>query len=442
MQTELSLNNVPELSVSELAFSIKRTLEDTYGRVRLRGELGRLTFHSSGHLYGNIKDDKATIDIVCWRGNLSKLSIRPEEGLEVICTGKMSSYPARSNYQFQIESMELAGEGALLKMLEQRKKKLAAEGLFDPTQKKPIPFLPKKIGVITSPTGAVIKDILHRIRDRFPAHVQLYPVRVQGETAANEVVSALEAFERMSDKPDTLILARGGGSLEDLMPFNEEDVVRAVANCTIPTITAIGHETDTTLVDHASDLRAPTPTGAAEMAVPVRANLMAQVLEDEQRLVSSMQRSFDLFRQKLQSARLQEPKSILEIKIQGLDHVVLKLQGSFEKYISGKKEKMVGLGSSLRHPRQILEEKSRILTLYKDQLERVQPRLLTERKQGLESLGRMLESLSFKSVLARGYVVVKDIETNKPVSDSTQTAHGQKLMLQFRDEKDIKVTVE
>ena len=444
MQSELSLNNVPEFSVSELAFSLKRTIEDTYSRVRLRGELGRLTFHSSGHLYGNIKDDKSVIDIVCWRGNMSKLSIRPEEGLEVICTGKMSSFPARSNYQFQIESMELAGEGALLKMLEQRKKKLAGEGLFSEDRKKQIPFLPQKIGVITSPTGAVIRDILHRIRDRFPVHVQLYPVRVQGETAAQEVLEALQAFERMEgkDKPDTLILARGGGSLEDLMPFNEEAVVRAVAACSIPIITAIGHETDTTLVDYASDLRAPTPTGAAEMAVPVRANLYAQVMDDAQRLVGSMQRRVEQAGQRLSAARLKDPKTLLEMKIQGLDHASLRLENSFDKYLGMKKERLTKLGASLRHPKALIDEKSRTLKLYEGQLQRLQPVLFEKKKQELKSLDRMLESLSFKSVLQRGYVVVRDTQTGKPLSSAQDVKAKQKLALQFKDDKSVQVVAE
>ena len=441
MQSEMPLNNVPEYSVSELAFSLRKTIEDTYSHVRLRGELGRLTFHSSGHMYGNIKDDKSTIDVVCWRGNVSKLQIRPEEGLEVICTGKMSSYPARSNYQFVIESMELAGEGALLKMLEQRRKKLAAEGLFDEARKKPLPFLPEKIGVITSPTGAVIKDILHRIRDRFPVPVQLYPIRVQGDTAASEIVEALSAFERMSEKPDVLILARGGGSLEDLMPFNDEDVVRSVAECSIPIITAVGHETDTTLVDYASDLRAPTPTGAAEMVVPVRANLYAQVLDDAQRLIGSMQRKVDNVSQRLNSARLKDPKSLLELKVQGLDHISLRLGSVFDKYLSRKGEKLTRLGAELRHPKNLVQEKARTLKIYEDRLVQLRPRLTEQKRQRLESYDRMLESLSFKSVLARGYAVVRDAESGRLISDPDSVTSSQALDIEFKDDKRVNVTV-
>jgi len=234
-------------------------------------------------MYSDLKDENAVLNLVCWKGTVSRLSIKPEEGLEVICTGRISSYPARSNYQLIIESMELAGEGALLKMLEERKKKLAAEGLFAPERKNPIPFLPETIGVITSETGAVIRDILHRLRDRFPRHVLLWPVAVQGKDAAAQIAAAIKGFNDLpsSLRPDVLIVARGGGSLEDLMAFNEEEVVRAVSESTIPLISAVGHETDTTLIDYVSDLRAPTPTGAAEKVVPVRADLLAQILDNE-----------------------------------------------------------------------------------------------------------------------------------------------------------------
>ncbi|MCB9963953.1 MAG: exodeoxyribonuclease VII large subunit [Rhodospirillales bacterium] len=441
-QSSLPLNNVPEFSVSELAFSLKKTVEETYGRVRLRGELGRLTFHSSGHMYGNIKDDKATIDVICWRGTLSSLSVRPEEGLEVICTGKMSTYPARSNYQFLIDGMELAGEGALLKLLEQRRKKLMAEGLFEPQRKKPLPFLPRTIGVITSPTGAVIRDILHRLRDRFPVRVLLYPVRVQGETAAQEIVVALHGFARMAPPPDTLILARGGGSLEDLMPFNEEEVVRAVAGCPIPIITAIGHETDTTLVDFAADLRAPTPTGAAEMAVPVRSQLHAQVQEDSLRLNGAIQRHLEAARTRLSATRLGAPSSLLDLKTQRMDHVTLKLQSSYEAFLSVRREKIGRLSAGLRHPRLLISEKSRLLDLHTAQLSRLPPRLLDQKVQKLENISRILESLSFKSVLARGYAVVKESETGRVISDPAQVSSGQKLDLLLKNDNIIKTTAD
>jgi len=270
--------NLPEYSVSELSQALKRTVEDTYPYVRVRGEISGFKRAASGHLYLALKDESAVLDGVCWRGVAGRLGIRPEDGMEVVCTGKLTTYPGRSKYQIVIEAMELAGEGALLKLLEDRRKKLAAEGLFDEARKKPLPFLPDVIGVVTSPTGAVIRDILHRLNDRFPRHVLLWPVLVQGEGAAAQIAAAIEGFNRIAPggrvpRPDVLIVARGGGSLEDLWAFNEEIVVRAAAGSVIPLISAVGHETDTTLIDYASDRRAPTPTAASEMALPVRADL-------------------------------------------------------------------------------------------------------------------------------------------------------------------------
>ena len=267
--------NLPEHSVSELSEAIKRTLEGRFERVRVRGEISGFKRAASGHLYMALKDENAVLDAVCWRGLAGRLTVAPEDGLEVVATGRITSYPGRSKYQIVIESLELAGEGALLKLLEERRKKLAAEGLFDPERKRPPPFLPTVIGVVTSPTGAVIRDILHRLSDRFPRRVLVWPVLVQGKGAAEQVAAAIEGFNRLEPdgpvpRPDLIIVARGGGSLEDLWAFNEEVVVRAAAGSRIPLISAVGHETDTTLIDHAADLRAPTPTAAAEMAVPVR----------------------------------------------------------------------------------------------------------------------------------------------------------------------------
>ena len=290
--------NLPEFSVSELSRALKRTVEDSYPYVRVRGELSGFKRAASGHLYMTLKDENAVLDAVCWRGTAGRLSIAPEDGLEVICTGKLTTYPGRSKYQIVVEQMEMAGEGALLKLLEDRRKKLAAEGLFDDARKRALPFLPDVIGVVTSPTGAVIRDILHRLSDRFPRHVLLWPVLVQGDGAADQVTAAIEGFNGIAaggpmPRPDLIIVARGGGSLEDLWAFNEENVVRAAAASDIPLISAVGHETDTTLIDFASDRRAPTPTAAAEMAVPVRAELQAAVLDNERRMVAAMHRMVD-----------------------------------------------------------------------------------------------------------------------------------------------------
>jgi len=285
--TEISTDatpNLPEYSVSELSRALKRTVEAAYSYVRVRGEISGFKRAASGHLYMTLKDADAVLDAVCWRGVAGRLAIAPEDGIEVIASGKLTTYPGRSKYQIVIDSLELAGEGALLKMLEDRRRKLAAEGLFDEARKRELPFLPDVIGVVTSPTGAVIRDILHRLDDRFPRRVLLAPVLVQGENAAAQVAAAIEGFNRLPPdgpipRPDVLIVARGGGSLEDLWAFNEEIVVRAAAASEIPLISAVGHETDTTLIDFAADRRAPTPTAAAEIAVPVRAELAATVMD-------------------------------------------------------------------------------------------------------------------------------------------------------------------
>ncbi|PKP72433.1 MAG: exodeoxyribonuclease VII large subunit, partial [Alphaproteobacteria bacterium HGW-Alphaproteobacteria-6] len=288
---ESAANNAHEFSVSEISFALKRTVEETFGHVRVRGEItGYRGSHSSGHCYFGLKDDKARIDAVVWRGAFQKLRFKPEEGMEVIATGKLTTYPGSSKYQIVIEHLEPAGVGALMALLEERRKKLGAEGLFAPERKKPLPFLPEVIGVVTSPTGAVIRDILHRLQDRFPRRVIVWPVRVQGETSAAEVAAAIQGFNAMEKggalpRPDVLIVARGGGSIEDLWSFNEEIVVRAAAASEIPLISAVGHETDTTLIDFAADRRAPTPTAAAEMAVPVRGDLIADVRDKGTRLM-------------------------------------------------------------------------------------------------------------------------------------------------------------
>ncbi len=445
MSEELPLrSNVPEFSVSEIAFSLKRTIEENYGRVRVRGELSRVSIPKSGHLYTALKDDKSVIDAVCWKGVLSKLAIKPEEGLEVICIGRITTYPARSNYQLVIESMELAGEGALLKMLEDRKKGLMAEGLFAPERKKAIPFLPNRIGVVTSPTGAVIRDILHRLADRFPRHVMVWPVKVQGDGAAIEIENAIEGFGAMplEQRPELLIVARGGGSLEDLMPFNEEGVVRAVANCSIPVISAVGHETDTTLVDYASDLRAPTPTGAAEKAVPVRMDLLARVTENQQRLIGAIGRNVTQGKHKLEaaSARLIDPCRLLEMKIQNLDHVSGRLDHCHEKLLSRKKHSLTVRSSRLVPPRALVEKKQVMFERRIEKMEFAVSLLIKDKGVVLEKAKEKLELLSFENVLKRGFVVVRDSNDN-PVTAADDLSDGQSVRLQFRDDKRINANV-
>lgn len=484
-------SNVPEMSVSELSFSLKKTLEDTYGRVRIRGELSRVTVPKSGHLYTDLKDENALINAICWKGTLARLSVKPEEGLEVICTGRVSTYPARSNYQLIIESMELAGEGALLKMLEERRKKLAAEGLFAEERKRALPYLPNVIGVVTSPTGAVIRDIMHRLSDRFPRHVLLWPVRVQGEEAAGEIAAAIRGFSNMKEggavpRPDLLIVARGGGSLEDLMPFNEEEVVRAVAECTIPLISAVGHETDTTLIDYVSDKRAPTPTGAAEIAVPRRMDLLAQVRDNEQRLTGTMLRLVGDRADRLEAygGRLMHPERLLESKIQALDHAGHKLASSFDRILSVRAGRLAELAAHLTHPRKLLEVKMQGLSHVAQSLQHRYERLLEQKGaaltqragrmrhpqfaveaaakdlkaqtarlsqaggrlfdpfgQRLEYAGRMLESLSFKSVLNRGYAVVRDAQ-GQVVTQASQLDEGQEIDIEFKENQHVGAVTE
>ena len=314
-------DNSPALTVTELSGALKRSIEATFGAVRVRGEISGFKRHASGHCYFTLKDENACIDAVIWRGNAGALAFGPEDGAEVVATGKLTTYPGRSKYQIVVERMELAGEGALLALLERRRKALAAEGLFAAERKRPLPFLPAVIGVVSSPTGAVIRDILHRLADRCPTRVILWPVPVQGEGAAGKIAAAIRGFPSIEPRPDLVIVARGGGSIEDLWAFNEEEVVRAAADSPIPLISAVGHETDTTLIDHAADLRAPTPTAAAELAVPVRAELVTQLGELAHRaqhcLARHAQRSRERF--DLTACRWPEAQAIFAPAVQRLD---------------------------------------------------------------------------------------------------------------------------
>jgi exodeoxyribonuclease VII large subunit len=296
--------NAPEMTVSELSGAVKRVIEGSFGLIRVRGEVGRVSRPASGHLYFDLKDDRNVIAAVSWKGQVARMQVRPEEGMEVVATGRLTTFPGQSKYQLIVDDVAPAGAGALMAMLEKRKAALAAEGLFDPARKKPIPYLPQVVGVVTSPTGAVIRDILHRLRDRFPRHVLIWPVAVQGQACAGEVATAIRGFNAIAPdgpipRPDVLIVARGGGSIEDLWGFNEEIVVRAAAASRIPLISAVGHETDTTLIDHAADLRAPTPTAAAEMAVPVRADLLATLADLTARQARAGRLGLDRRRQRL-----------------------------------------------------------------------------------------------------------------------------------------------
>jgi exodeoxyribonuclease VII large subunit len=316
-------DNSPALTVSELSGALKRTIETAFGQVRVRGEISGFKRHNSGHCYFTLKDENACIDAVVWRTNAAALAFRPEDGAEVIATGRLTTYPGRSKYQIVVDRMELAGEGALLALLERRRKALAAEGLFAEERKRKLPFLPQVIGVVTSPTGAVIRDILHRLEDRCPTHVILWPVPVQGEGAAAKIAEAIHAFPSFSPRPDLLIVARGGGSIEDLWAFNEEEVVRAAAESPIPLISAVGHETDTTLIDYAADRRAPTPTAAAEIAVPVRSELVAELAELGHRAQQCLSRRVERGRERyeLTACRWPEPQAIFAPMVQRVDEL-------------------------------------------------------------------------------------------------------------------------
>jgi exodeoxyribonuclease VII large subunit len=455
--------NVPEFTVSELSQAVKRTVEGAFSWVRVRGEISQFKRHSSGHLYLCLKDADAVIDAVIWRGMAAKLGLKPEDGMEVICTGRVTTYPGRSKYQLVIERMELAGEGALLKMIEERKKRLAAEGLFDEARKRKLPFLPDVIGVVTSPTGAVIRDILHRLADRFPRRVLVWPVAVQGEEAAEQVAAAIRGFNALPQtgpvpRPDLLIVARGG-SLEDLMAFNEESVVRAAAESAIPLIAAVGHETDTTLIDYAADRRAPTPTAAAEMAVPVRVELIADLLREGQRLIGGLQRLLDERRIRLDGLGrgLGDPRRLIEEGAQRLDDRTERLRLGFANLRAARLARVAEIGARLPHPRQQLVRAQETLA---DRAARLAAcrlvtrrtmvqgadranelivragaaakRAIADRRARMESAGQLLESFSFERVLERGFVLVHDA-AGRAVTTAREAKPGAALTLRFAD---------
>ncbi|HWA68820.1 MAG TPA: exodeoxyribonuclease VII large subunit [Rhizomicrobium sp.] len=409
------VSNLPEFSVTELSAALKRTVEDQFALVRVRGEVSGLKFHSSGHVYFDLKDDKAVLNAVIWRTVTARLKQRPEAGMEVICTGKLSTYAGTSRYQIIVEQVELAGLGALMAMLEQRRKTLAAEGLFDAARKRKLPFLPEVIGVVTSPTGAVIRDIMHRLSARFPRRVLLWPVPVQGERSAAEVAAAITGFNAFDGKrlprPDLIIVARGGGSIEDLMAFNDEAVVRAAAASNIPLISAVGHETDTTLIDFAADMRAPTPSAAAEMAVPVRTELLTQVLDFERRLVRSFgkgmeDRSWHL----AQLLRvLPRMEALFAAPQQRLDQVGERLGQAVRRNLQFHRTEFTRAATVLR------------ITMFKDRIAVCSERIvglaqrarraervwLDRARRRLDGLVRELELISYRRVLERGFALVR-----------------------------------
>jgi len=485
--------NIPEWTVSELSAALKKTVEDSYGFVRVRGEItGFRGQHSSGHSYFALKDEGAKIDAVIWKGVFSRIRFKPEEGMEVIATGRLTTYPGRSSYQIIIEGLEPAGIGALMALLEERKKRLAAEGLFDEARKQLIPFLPSVIGVITSPTGAVIRDILHRLADRFPRHVLVWPVRVQGDGSAEEIAAAINGFNALSEggriaRPDLLIVARGGGSLEDLWSFNQEIVVRAAANSLIPLISAVGHETDITLIDFASDRRAPTPTAAAEMAVPVRSELLTQIDSLIRRKLSCWARGLDNRRTELRAAARALPSAdeLLAVPRQRLDALAERLPRALtanaeihhKQYLrcatrlspkllhnrirserervsnffnrtqrctkvhqDKRRERLSAVGGRLgaaknanfaAHRQRIVRDCEKIIVLF-ERSGRAVTRLIERRNSSLERATGLLAAYSYHGVLARGFALVRD-PAGRPLRSAAAVSAGLALDIEFHD---------
>jgi len=439
-QPAAASGNAYEFSVSELSQALKRAVEDRFGHVRVRGEItGYRGPHASGHAYFALKDETARLEAVIWKGNFGKLRFKPAEGLEVIATGKLTTYPGSSKYQIVIEHLEPAGVGALMALLEERRKKFAAEGLFSEERKRRLPFLPSVIGVVTSPTGAVIRDILHRLADRFPRHVIVWPVRVQGETSAAEVAQAINGFNaleagRKIPRPDLIIVARGGGSIEDLWSFNEEIVVRAASASTIPLISAVGHETDTTLIDFVSDRRAPTPSAAAEMAVPVRAELLALIGENGQRLLRAQNRRFEHARTELRGLARGIPRlqDLIAGPRQRFDHAGSRLSQALVRATEVKHTALKRLEARLAPAllRYRMENEKRRLRDQGNKLGVGIKRHLRDIAQNLESQAKVLEAYSYKGVLSRGYAVVRGPE-GMPIKSSTGLKMGDYLNIEF-----------
>ncbi|PRX32753.1 Exodeoxyribonuclease VII large subunit [Meinhardsimonia xiamenensis] len=403
--------NAHEFTVSEISGAIRRVIEDEFGRVRVRGEVGRVFLARSGHLYFDLKDERSVLAAVSWKGQVGRLTVRPEEGMEVVATGRLTTFASQSKYQLNVEDVRPAGVGALMAMLEKRKAKLAAEGLFAPERKKRLPFLPEVIGVVTSPAGAVIRDILHRLRDRFPRHVIIWPVAVQGEACAPEVARAIEGFNRLAPggpipRPDVIIVARGGGSIEDLWGFNDESVVRAVAASDIPVISAVGHETDTTLIDYAADLRAPTPTAAAEMAVPVRLELLARLTDMEARLTRAIGLALDRRRQRLAdlSRALPRPESLTLAHAQRLDMLSERLPRALRAVVQVKRLQLTRTAAPLRPGalKALSAERRRLLEDRAERLELAMRRNLQRRSERLQRLAAGLRPAPLRRELQEG----------------------------------------
>ena len=446
--TDSLINNI-EYTVSELSNSIKRLIEDNFDYVRLKAEIGRVSKPNSGHIYFDLKDDTSVISGIVWKGNVSRLEIIPEEGLEVICIGKVTTYSGQSKYQIIIEKMEPAGAGALMALLEKRKEKLSKEGLFDKDLKKEIPFLPERIGVITSPTGAVIKDILHRIGDRFPMNVTIWPVKVQGDKSAEQIIDAIEGFHLLEQsnlkKPDVIIIARGGGSIEDLWGFNDENLVRKIFESDIPIISAVGHETDITLSDLVADLRAPTPTAAAEMAVPVKKDLINSLynlsnrikkyinnrLEFETRSLFLLDKAIPSITSVLEkySVRYNNVKLILSVSLSSMIKIN---EDNFLRKVDHLKVSI--LSRNLKSSQDLLNSLVKKLILTASSL-------IDNKIHAIQLQSSMLDVLSYNSVLKRGFALVRDKKL-KIIKNSKNLKHNEELMINFYGNDEIRVKLE
>ena len=453
------LPNTPEFSVSELAGAVKKTLEGAFGRVRVRGEITEFKAYASGHQYFAMKDESAKIRAIIWKGSVARVGLKAENGVEVIATGRITSYPERSEYQLIVERLEYAGAGALLARIEALKVKLAAEGLF--AHKRPLPMLPAVIGVVTSPQGAVLQDIKTTIARRFPRPLLLWPVPVQGEGAAEKIAAAINGFSALPadgpvPRPDVLIVARGGGSLEDLMAFNDERVVRAAAACTIPLISAVGHETDTTLIDFVSDRRAPTPTAAAEMAIPARLELLADLAQKSARLTGALARTTAQARLQLDraGAKLPDLPSILGAARQRLDDRGERLALALPNFFNLRHAGLERLAARLVHPRELLARGRNAVALQAQRLAAALPNQLRARQTAaallaqrlgtplpgrlresrlrLENLAARLEGVSYAAVLARGFALVTNTK-GAPISSAAQVSPGAALIIKFAD---------
>lgn len=465
IETPPPLHNQPEYTVSELSSALKRTVETAYDYVRIRGEISGFKPAPSGHLYFSLKDDSAVLSAICWKGTATKLSFKPEDGLEVICTGRLTTYAGQSKYQLIAETMEPYGIGALMAILEKRKKQLAAEGLFEAARKKPLPAFPCVIGIVTSPTGAVIRDILHRLADRFPCHVLLWPVLVQGDQAAAQIADAIHGFNNLPAGstipiPDVLIVARGGGSFEDLLAFSEEIVVRAAAASKIPLISAVGHETDTTLIDYASDVRAPTPTAAAEMAVPVRHELLIYLQDASRWMMQSLTRSITEKQSHILGlARgLPNPALLLATAEQRFDDYTLRLGDSLPRLIELRQQQMDGASRPLNpsilafydvifYRFSLMASQLRLAPIQKE-LEQAEVRTLESdsrlhiafingiatQEQRLAHLGALLESYHYTKVLERGFAIIRDHD-NAVVSSANALESGKEYTVELKDGK-------